>query len=120
MNEKPPGENEKKEKTEITGNTIAGKKISILLADDDADDRDLFKEAIEETKLNVNLDFAEDGKCLIDLLCNEKRLPDLIFLDLNMPYKTGMECLAEIRNNSTFKDIPVVIYSTSSSIKDLE
>ncbi len=94
--------------------------LSLILADDDPDDRDLFKEAIESKSLNTKLEFAEDGKCLIDILSNGNPLPDIIFLDLNMPHKSGFECLIEIRQTERLKNIPVVIYSTSSSIKDIE
>jgi CheY-like chemotaxis protein len=94
--------------------------LYILLADDDADDRELFGEAIEETGLNVKLDFAEDGKDLINMLSSLQNLPHMIFLDLNMPNKSGRECLDFIRNSEKLKHIPVIIYSTSSSTSDID
>lgn len=93
--------------------------LRVLLADDDVDDRELFAEAIEESGAKVKLDFAEDGDQLLQKLENISQLPHLIFLDLNMPNKNGKECLAEIRRNEKLKDIPVIIYSTSSSDFDI-
>lgn len=94
--------------------------VTILLADDDSDDRELFKEAMEDRMPNLNLEFAIDGKNLMDKLHHTNHLPDVLFLDLNMPYKSGFECLAEIRKTERLKDIPVIIYSTSSSQKDID
>jgi CheY-like chemotaxis protein len=95
--------------------------LSILLADDDADDRELFGEVIAETGLKVKLEYAEDGKDLMNILENTSReLPHVIFLDLNMPNKSGRECLELIRKSTRLKHIPVVIYSTSSSLNDID
>lgn len=90
------------------------------MVDDDLDDRDFFKDAIEAAALKVNLEFVEDGMGLIDKLNSGKQLPDILFLDLNLPNKSGKECLKEIRRNERLKKINVVIYSTSSSDKDIE
>lgn len=95
--------------------------IHILIADDDEDDLTFFSEAITELKMENKLTMLEDGKNLIDYLNNpETSLPDILFLDLNMPYKNGLECLKEIRANDRFKDMSIAIYSTSSSEKDIE
>lgn len=95
--------------------------IHILLADDDEDDRTFFSEAIMELKMNNKLTLFKDGIDLIDYLAHpDVKLPHLLFLDLNMPGKTGIECLKEIRANIRFKDISIAIYSTSSSEKDIE
>ena len=81
----------------------------------------MFAEAIEQLGIKVKLDFAEDGSILMNMLHDETRgVPDLIFLDLNMPNKTGRECLEMIRREARLKTIPVVIYSTSSSPKDID
>ncbi len=69
---------------------------SILLADDDEDDRMLFEDALNQVKSKVRLSTAEDGHMLLEMLKN-RPLPDVIFLDLNMPGKNGFECLQEIR-----------------------
>ncbi len=95
------------------------KEIHIVLADDDEDDRDLFADAMAEIELKVKLEFAEDGRSLLEKLHHSRSLPDMIFLDLNMPDKSGRECLDEIRRSDKLKKIPVIIYSTSSSPKDI-
>lgn len=93
----------------------------ILLAEDDEDDRQFFREAIDRMKLNTVLEMVNDGVYLIDYLKNnpEKR-PHLLFLDLNMPRKDGFECLYEIRNVLDLKDLPIAIYSTSNASVDME
>lgn len=87
--------------------------VHILLADDDDDDTSLFQEALEQVPTVTKLDVAENGMELMDILGRLMAKPDLIFLDMNMPVKNGMECLIEIRNSASYKDIPVVILSTS-------
>lgn len=95
--------------------------MNIALADDDADDRMLFEEAIEEIDIKTSLSLFHDGKQLMDyLLSPGVTLPEIIFLDLNMPVKDGMQCLTEIRKNTTLRDLCVAIYSTSSSEQDIE
>ena len=95
--------------------------MHILLADDDEDDRTFFSEAITELKMDNKLTLFKDGKELMDyLVLPDIKLPHILFLDLNMPGKTGIDCLKEIRANTRFKDVSVAIYSTSSSEKDIE
>lgn len=95
--------------------------LRILLADDDEDDRTFFSEAIAELKMSNQLTLFNDGKDLMEYLIHpEARLPHILFLDLNMPYKNGLDCLREIRSQNRFKDVSVAIYSTSSSEKDIE
>ncbi len=95
--------------------------LHILLADDDDDDRLFFKDAIEEVKVKTVVNMVKDGVELMDYLNNpDSRLPNLIFLDLNMPRKGGMECLKEIRSNHKLKDLSIAIYSTSGLEKDIE
>ena len=97
------------------------KLLNIALADDDDDDRMLFSEAIEEISIKTKLSLFNHGQELMDYLSAPGVvLPDLIFLDLNMPIKNGMECLKEIRQNPNLKDLCIAIYSTSSSEKDIE
>jgi CheY-like chemotaxis protein len=97
------------------------KKISIVLADDDEDDRLFFKEAIEQLNLNSDLNLVENGNELMKYLEDlNSPLPDLVFLDLNMPRKGGLECLREIRTSKKLKGLTVAIYSTSSSEEDIE
>lgn len=95
--------------------------LNIMLADDDEDDRNFFNDAMKELKIKNNLTVFKDGKDLMDYLnATDTVLPHILFLDLNMPCKSGNECLKEIRSNPKFKDISIAIYSTSSSEKDIE
>jgi CheY-like chemotaxis protein len=86
---------------------------NILLADDDDDDRLLFRDVLREYSKESNLSFAHNGEHLMTLLRSES-LPDVLFLDLNMPLKNGIECLEEIRGDEKLKNLPVVIFSTSA------
>lgn len=96
-------------------------RIHIVLADDDEDDRLFFTDAFDELKINTKVNTYNDGVELMDYLnAEEAALPQVLFLDLNMPRKSGMECLAEIKENSKFKDIAIAIYSTSASEEDIE
>lgn len=95
--------------------------ILITLADDDEDDRMFFTDAFDELKINTVVNTVNDGVQLMDFLNNpESVLPNIIFLDLNMPIKSGIDCLKEIKQNDRFKDIAIAIYSTSSSDEDVE
>lgn len=95
--------------------------LYVVLADDDEDDRSFFKRAIDEVRVKTVLNTFNDGEQLMDyLLKKETSLPDVIFLDLNMPRKGGIECLEEIRRIKQLKDISVVIYSTSGAEEDIE
>ena len=95
--------------------------ITIVLADDDIDDRLFFTDAFEELKINTNVNTCNDGVELMEYLNNPGIiLPNILFLDLNMPKKNGLECLLEIKRNPKFNDIAIAIYSTSSSEEDIE
>lgn len=93
----------------------------ILLADDDPDDREFFEDAIAEVNPQMKLSLVKDGAELMKFLtAAEGNLPDVIFLDLNMPGKNGKECLSEIRESQQLRNIPVVIYSTTGSHHDID
>ncbi len=95
--------------------------LNIALADDDEDDRLLFKEAIDEIRLETRISLFNHGQELMDHLnLPNIVLPHLVFLDLNMPIKDGMQCLREIRDNPNLDQVAIAIYSTSSSEKDIE
>jgi len=95
--------------------------LFILIADDDEDDRIFFRDALQEIKVSTNLTLVDDGSQLMTYLNNpDNRVPDVLFLDLNMPVLNGMNCLIEIRKNSRLKDLAVAIYSTSSSEENIE
>lgn len=89
----------------------------ILMVDDDPDDSIFFNYALAALPEGYTLSIHDDSSKLTEVL--EKEPPDIVFLDLNMPYKNGNECLKEIRANREFDDIPVVIYSTSSNKNDI-
>jgi len=101
--------------------------VTILMADDDADDRLMMKEALEENRLANDLRFVEDGEELMDYLLRRGKFkdpessprPGLIFLDLNMPRKDGREALADIKNNPELRGIPVVVLTTSKAEEDV-
>ncbi len=96
-------------------------KMKILLVDDDEDDREFFADALVGVNMNTQLQQLDNGKSCLDYLMEQiENLPNLIFLDLNMPIMNGFECLAEIRKNPKLKELPIAIYSTSSSDKDIE
>lgn len=90
--------------------------LNILLADDDHDDCNFFKHALEELSPAAQLTTVHDGEQLMNYLSDSSaHLPHVLFLDINMPRKNGLECLAEIKRNQKLKDIPVVMFSTSNS-----
>ncbi len=95
--------------------------LHVLLADDDDDDRLFFNDAFKEIRVKTVVNMVKDGVELMNYLNSaETQLPNLLFLDLNMPRKSGMECLKEIRVNNKLKDLCIAIYSTSSSDEDIE
>ena len=88
--------------------------LRILLADDDIDDRSLFEQALKGISISTHLTIVNDGEQLMKYLANNlEHLPNILFLDLNMPRKNGFECLVEISENETLKDLSVIIFSTS-------
>ena len=90
------------------------KQLNILLADDDTDDCLFFKDALNGMPVTSLFTAVHDGEQLMQYLHNEtNKLPDILFLDLNMPRKNGFECLSEIKLNKKLQNIPVVVFSTS-------
>ena len=95
--------------------------IHVLLADDDEDDRNFFKDAFGEIKINTDVKLVKDGVELMEYLNKpDIVLPHILFLDLNMPRKNGLECLLEIKKIDRLKNIAIAIYSTSASDSDIE
>jgi CheY-like chemotaxis protein len=87
----------------------------ILLIDDDLEDAELFSDALDELGMEVVVDHFCDGtKGLAKLREKEIHLPDIIFLDINMPHIDGWDCLRELKSIAHVKKIPIVMYSTSS------
>jgi len=91
------------------------RKLTVILAEDDQDDRLLFEDAIDELPVSVQLIAVSNGEELITWLTNiENKLPDVLFLDLNMPRKNGFATLGEIKRNASLEDLPVIIFSTAT------
>jgi CheY-like chemotaxis protein len=93
--------------------------LHIVLADDDMDDSFIFNAAVEQSNHPIKLTVTEDGQKLLNYLESET-LPDIIFLDINMPFRNGIECLATIRANKKFDKVPVVMYSTTNNKLNVE
>jgi CheY-like chemotaxis protein len=88
---------------------------NVLLADDDADDRVLFRDVLNDLGLAVALKTVGDGVELMELLHSAKTLPDVLFLDFNMPKKDGLTCLREIKADERLSALPVVVFSNSEN-----
>lgn len=95
-------------------------KKRLMIIDDDRDDIYFFLNAVSKLSEEFDCVVAERGVIAMKQLQTASRLPDFIFLDLSMPLMGGREFLQELKNNSSFKNIPVIIYSTSSSQRDIE
>ena len=91
----------------------------ILLIDDDPEDVDIIEMALKEANPEVGLAVVWDGNAL-SMLINTRYAPDLIIMDLNMPLKSGKECLAEIKSSKKFSEIPVVMLSTTDDQIDID
>lgn len=97
---------------------MSTKHHNVLLADDDIDDCIFFRDALEELPLSATLSTVNDGVQLMNYLSAKSNdLPDVLFLDLNMPRKSGFECLSEIKLMDKLKDLPVIIFSTSLNME---
>lgn len=95
--------------------------VHILLAEDDKDYRNDFIEAFESLKIITKVHTVKNGIDLITYLSEPTvKLPHLLFLDMNMPEKSGLECLIEIKQINKLENLTIVIYSTSSTEKDIE
>ena len=97
------------------------KTTTLFIADDDQDDVELFTEAVNEVDKSIQCHSAMDGEeALKKLMAMLPDLPDIIFLDLNMPRINGKQCLVEIKKTEKLNTVPVVIYSTSSIQHDID
>jgi CheY-like chemotaxis protein len=108
--------------------SVTTKPNIIIMAEDDADDRLLIKDALKECQWDADLRFVENGEELLDYLLRQGKYkqaeqsprPGLILLDLNMPRKDGREVLRDIRGNADLRRIPVVVLTTSRADTDIE
>jgi CheY-like chemotaxis protein len=107
---------------------LHGKPVTILLADDDEEDRELTRDALQDARLANEMKFVVDGQDLMDYLKREGDYadpsvdaprPGIILLDLNMPKKDGREALAEIKADESLRRIPVVVLTTSKDEEDV-
>jgi len=94
-------------------------KIRIFYTDDDPDDQMLFSEVVSVHPSISGFTIHNDGQELIDSLVGPEPLPDLIFLDVNMPRMNGLEALKEIRSTDRLNEIPVVVFTTSDDISTI-
>ena len=93
---------------------------NVLLAEDDEDDVHLFKTVLAELNQDILVTVTTDGNLLMAFLNQASTLPEMIFLDLNMPYKNGFECLREIRGNEKWNSIKIFVLSTSTQPQHIE
>ncbi|HDZ15492.1 hypothetical protein LCGC14_1714280 [marine sediment metagenome] len=100
---------------------IPHKDFFILLTDDDEDDREIFEETIKDLERDAKVLTLNDGKQLMDYLSDTSNpLPDILFLDINMPHKDGHQSLREIRADSRLRQLCVLMYSTSDYSNDVQ
>ena len=95
-----------------------GNSRDILLAEDDIDDVTIFEMALRHLELSYILRHAENGELLFVLL--KDRIPQILFLDINMPCKDGVACIIEIRKNREYDNLPVVMYTSNLSEKIID
>jgi CheY-like chemotaxis protein len=106
--------------------TMAAKKqLFILIADDDAEDIEMFEDALPDARSRYLIHSVQDGSKLLafldGILKKNEPMPALIFLDLNMPVKNGREALEALKDkNSPFRQVPVIMFTTSSQPSDIE
>lgn len=92
----------------------------ILVVDDDAEDIELFCEAVNEIDPEISCVEAYNGVDALKILHRDSLLPDFIFLDINMPFMNGQKCLAELKGNPAYGEIPVIMYSTTTDQKQID
>jgi CheY-like chemotaxis protein len=103
----------------LPNNPLVSKTItSIVLAEDDIDDQNIFQIALQEISPDIKTEFVSNGRQLLELLKTSQ--PDIVFLDLEMPYKNGLQCLMEIRDNPETEKIPVVVFSSTTKPSNIQ
>ncbi|MDB5250024.1 MAG: response regulator [Segetibacter sp.] len=94
------------------------KNKTVLLVDDDHEDQEIFEDVVNQIDRSVNCVFVDTAEDALEKLSTADLKPDYIFLDLNLPFMTGFDCLYIIKKNDRLQDIPVIIYSTSTRESD--
>jgi DNA-binding response OmpR family regulator len=94
--------------------------LDILLIEDDIDDVDLLKEALNDNKVHYNIEVIMEGDKVSNYLRGSEKLPGIIVMDLNLPKTDGKEILQEIRSTTPYIDIPIIVLTTSSSRDDID
>lgn len=94
--------------------------MKIFYADDDAEDREIFCDAIQQINPAIQIVLSKDGQEALEILSIQEHLPDFIFLDINMPKMNGIECMAKLKSDVHLKSIPVIIYSTTSDSNEVK
>jgi CheY-like chemotaxis protein len=94
--------------------------MKMLLIEDDADDIELLQDVLSAQGVSFEMDVANDGNAAVEYIKNCRNLPDIIVLDFNLPKIHGKEVMLEIKSDPSFKDIPLVILTTSSAKADIE
>src|SRR4051812_33487191 len=94
--------------------------LDILLIEDDIDDVDLLKEALNDNQIHYEMKVIMEGDKVYHYLARIEKLPEIIVMDLNLPKTSGKEILLELKSTNTFKKIPIIFLTTSSSKKDIE
>jgi CheY-like chemotaxis protein len=103
----------------LTSKPVDTKVITnIILAEDDVDDQNIFQIALQEVDPSIQTQFVFNGKELLHLLQTSK--PDLLFLDLDMPYKNGLECLMEMKSDPQLEKIPVIVFSSTTKPSNIQ
>jgi CheY-like chemotaxis protein len=104
----------------MKGKVYENKLFTVLLADDDADDRQIFQEAFDQLGLDMGIHTVKNGEEALLFLDAIEPKPEILFLDLNMPVMNGRECLREIKKDPRFDNLCIAIYSTSANEEDIE
>jgi len=102
----------------MTNGFVSKTITKIILAEDDVDDQNIFQLALQEINPDMKLDFVSNGRELLQFL--QTSSPDIVFLDLDMPYKNGLECLLEIRSNSVLETLPVIVFSSTTKPSNIQ
>lgn len=93
--------------------------MTCLLIEDDVDDREIFLAALKILNSSIQLVTANNGTQALEKIISENLVPDFIFLDMNMPYMSGKECLIKLREIKALKEVPIVLYSTIQYFEEL-